>query len=117
MLRGEGLSDSRSARLSRAANANGKPRRQAGRSTADLWFAWHRLGGLQRQTRNQQSPGEEARRILRRLSGGLHLNLRNPILSDTPAIRRNVYLLPKFSLRAMISLLYPQSVLEPRTPD
>jgi len=38
-------------------------------------------------------------------------------LSDTPAIRRNVYLLPKFSMRAMISLLYPQSVLELRTPD
>ena len=39
------------------------------------------------------------------------------MLSDTPAIRRNVYLLPKFSMRAMISFLYPQSVLEPRKPD
>jgi ATP-grasp domain, R2K clade family 3 len=33
------------------------------------------------------------------------------------AIRRNVSLLLKFSLSAMISLLYPQSILEPRAPD
>src|SRR5215470_12158404 len=38
-------------------------------------------------------------------------------LSDLPAIRCNVSLLPKHSMRAMISLLYPQSVLEPRMPD
>src|SRR5262249_1318056 len=59
----------------------------------------------------------EARRILRYLSGCIYLNSYNPMLSDTPAIRCNVSLLPKYSMRAMISLLYPQSVLEPRMPD
>src|SRR5262249_31311594 len=69
------------------------------------------------QTGDQQGAGEEARRILWHLSGCIYLNSYNPMLSDTPAIRRNVSLLPKYSMRAMISLLYPQSVLEPRMPD